>query len=184
MAAVRVVAAASALLFLAACGADYSTSAGSSPAGSSPAAAVKVDTASKSVGGASRTVLVDSRGMTLYWLSSESAAHVLCTGGCAGLWPPVLSGSNQAPGGSLPGKLSVASGPNGNQVSYNGHPLYAFANDKSASDVKGEGIKALGGTWHAATPDVAPAAGATGSSPAPAQSPESSPSGYGGYGGY
>jgi predicted lipoprotein with Yx(FWY)xxD motif len=33
------------------------------------------------------------------------------------------------------------------QVTYGGHPLYYFAPDKKAGDVKGQGIVHFGGAW-------------------------------------
>ena len=33
------------------------------------------------------------------------------------------------------------------QVTYGGHPLYFFAKDKKAGDLRGEGIVHFGGTW-------------------------------------
>jgi hypothetical protein len=33
------------------------------------------------------------------------------------------------------------------QVTYNGHPLYFFAPDKKAGDIKGQGFVHFGGTW-------------------------------------
>jgi predicted lipoprotein with Yx(FWY)xxD motif len=35
------------------------------------------------------------------------------------------------------------------QVTYNGHPLYFFALDKKAGDIKGQGYVHFGGTWWA-----------------------------------
>ena len=35
------------------------------------------------------------------------------------------------------------------QLTYNGHPLYTFVNDKKPGDTNGEGISAFGGSWFA-----------------------------------
>ncbi|HEX2646938.1 MAG TPA: hypothetical protein VHO95_06895 [Candidatus Dormibacteraeota bacterium] len=110
----------------------------------------------KTVNGQQTAVLSRDDGLTLYYLTSDTATTVACSGQCATFWPPLLLASGTpASAMSLPGKLSVITDPNGSQVTYNGHPLYAFARDKAATDVKGEGIKAFGGVWHAATLDVA-----------------------------
>jgi Secreted repeat of unknown function len=39
------------------------------------------------------------------------------------------------------------------QATYNGHPLYYFAADKAAGDVKGQGINNFGGSWYVVAPD-------------------------------
>jgi len=38
------------------------------------------------------------------------------------------------------------------QVTYHGHPLYFFANDKKAGATSGEGVKAFGAKWFALSP--------------------------------
>jgi hypothetical protein len=37
-------------------------------------------------------------------------------------------------------------------VTYHGHPLYFFVNDKKAGSTSGEGLKAFGGKWYALSP--------------------------------
>jgi predicted lipoprotein with Yx(FWY)xxD motif len=91
-------------------------------------------------------VLVDATGMTLYELDRDSAAAATCTGACATLWPPLtVTGSPVAGAGLDATKLATVSGANGTQVTYGGHPLYHFANDKVAGDVNGQGF--AGGVW-------------------------------------
>ena len=110
----------------------------------------------KTVNGQQVPVLARDDALTLYYLTSDTATTVACSGQCATFWPPLLLPSGTpASGMTIPGKLGTLTDPNGTQVTYNGHPLYAFARDKAAADVKGEGIKAFGGVWHAATLDVA-----------------------------
>ena len=38
------------------------------------------------------------------------------------------------------------------QVTYNGHPLYRFVNDKKPGDTNGQGITAFGGRWFVLSP--------------------------------
>jgi predicted lipoprotein with Yx(FWY)xxD motif len=137
-------------LTLAACGA---TTAGS-PTGS-PAAAADITTASITVAGKSVTVLKNSKGLTLYYLTADTAAKVACTGGCATNWPPLLATSDTPTASpSLPGKLTVLVDANGNQILYNGHPLYTYFKDSAQADALGQGI---GGKWFVATPGLAAA---------------------------
>ena len=145
-------------------GSSSPTPSASAPAPAGSGGAATVHEATVGVGGTSTTVLTDSRGRTLYYLTSDTAAQVKCTGGCAQAWPPLLSSGTPQSMGSLPGKLAVTSDPNGSQVTYNGHPLYLYAADSAAGQATGEGIKALGGVWHVATPALAAGAGSSGGS--------------------
>jgi predicted lipoprotein with Yx(FWY)xxD motif len=38
------------------------------------------------------------------------------------------------------------------QVTYNGHPLYFFTQDKDAGDAYGQGVKAFGADWYVMAP--------------------------------
>ncbi|MGH2487079.1 MAG: COG4315 family predicted lipoprotein [Ktedonobacterales bacterium] len=132
-------------------------------------ASVKISTKSVTVKGVATTVLADANGKTLYYFTPDTATQSACTGGCAKAWPALLVPSGASLGqSSLAGALSMVSTANGAQVEYNGHLLYTFASDQSASDAKGEGIL---GKWFVATPDLAAASasggGSTGGSPAP-----------------
>lgn len=140
------------LLAAGACGGTVNT-ASTSPSAS--AGVIVVDVVGKTVGGQSENVLTDTKAMTLYYLTSDTPTSVACSGQCATFWPPLLLQSGDpASGASLPAKLTVATTTNGRQVLYDGHPLYAFSKDKTSNDAKGEGIKAFGGVWHVATPQI------------------------------
>lgn len=94
------------------------------------------------------TILVNTGGRTLYHLTPESARHIICTGACAKLWPPLLvpsRGARLLASGGVHGRLSIVRRPGGKlQVALNGLPLYTFARDHRAGDVKGQGF---GGVW-------------------------------------
>ncbi len=141
------------------------------PTTSSSSAVVK--TASATVNGKSVTILTDSKGMTLYYRTSDTATSV-CTGSCAAAWPPLLFNGSGTPTSStpLPGTLSVIHDANGAQVAYQGHPLYTFASDTAPGQTSGENV---GGVWFVATTDLTPSSGG-GSSPTP--TPTSSGYGY------
>ena len=117
-----------------------------------PSAAL-IKTATATVSGASETILTNAQGLTLYYRTSDSPPSTVCSGGCASAWPPLLAPSSGTPTSapSLPGKLTVVVDANGNQVEYNGHPLYTFASDSAAGQTNGEGV---GGVWHVATPNL------------------------------
>ena len=87
-------------------------------------------------------------GRTLYHLVPESAHHIVCTGACAKLWPPLLVTSRHAQlkaGAGVHGHLSIVRRPDGKlQVAFNEMPLYTFARDHHRGDVNGQGF---GGVW-------------------------------------
>jgi len=92
------------------------------------------------------TVLVDSKGKTLYTLTNGGQA-VPCTGDCAAAWPPLLVAAGATPkaGKGVTG-LGVVSG--GRQVTQSSLPLYRYSGDSKAHQANGEGISSFGGTWH------------------------------------
>ena len=141
-------------LALAACGGTASTTVGGGAA--SPASSALIHTVSMKVGDKTETVLKNAKGRTLYYFTPDTATTIACTGACASNWPPLTSTSGTPTSDpALPGKLTVMNGANGNQVLYNGHPLYSYAKDGDAGDAYGQGI---GGKWFVATPELAVAA--------------------------
>jgi len=114
--------------------------------------------ASAMLGGKSQQILVDAKGMSLYYLTSDTMTSSACTGGCAGSWPPLLSSDAPTAAASVTGKLAVVKTANGSQVSYSGHLLYRFAGDTKPGDVNGDGVQGpQQGTWHVTTPGTKPA---------------------------
>jgi predicted lipoprotein with Yx(FWY)xxD motif len=139
-------------LAVASCGGTAPSAASTPSASTTPVIAV----VSKTVKGQTEDVLTNTKAMTLYYLTSDTATTPACTGQCLSFWPPlVLSSGEPGSGASLLGKLTVATTANGRVVLYNGHPLYTFSRDKTSNDANGEGVNAFGGTWHVATPSLA-----------------------------
>jgi predicted lipoprotein with Yx(FWY)xxD motif len=144
-----------------ACG-GASTSSNPAPSQSSPAPVVKTKTAS--VSGKSETVLADTKGLTLYYFTPDQGGKVTCTGACAANWPPTMlpSGVSRATGASgITGTLGTVTTPGGQQVTYNGWPLYTYVKDGDAGDVYGQGV---GGKWFVAALNIP---SATSGSPSP-----------------
>ena len=107
------------------------------------AAAATVKTASTTLG----TVLVDAAGKTLYAFANDQGTTSACTGGCLGIWPPLMATGTPTGGSGIDAtKLSAA--PSG-QVVYNGHLLYTYTPDTAAGETKGQGV---GGVWHVVAP--------------------------------
>lgn len=105
-----------------------------------------------------KAVVVTSKGLTLYRLKPETAAHLKCVGICTGAWPPLTvrtATTRVVAGPGITGKLSVFRRSDGKhlfQVALRGQPLYRFAADTQAGSAAGQGIKSFGGTWSAVTP--------------------------------
>jgi predicted lipoprotein with Yx(FWY)xxD motif len=140
------------MVFVVACGNSTSTgsrygggNAASTPTTSGNRSANIIKTASATINGKATTILTNAQGMTLYYRTSDTATSV-CSGGCAQAWLPVLFSGSGNPGSSasLSGSLTVSTNANGQQVEYNGHPLYTYTGDTAPGQMNGEGV---GGVW-------------------------------------
>lgn len=101
------------------------------------------------------TVLVDSKGRTLYLFEKDKTKKSTCSGACAQDWPPATtSGTPKASGGVNQHKLGTTKRSDGStQVTYNGHPLYTFVLDQGKpGSTKGEGVSAFGAKWYVMAP--------------------------------
>jgi predicted lipoprotein with Yx(FWY)xxD motif len=102
---------------------------------------------------AATRIMVTASGRTLYVFSPDKKNQSTCTGGCAKFWPPLLISGGTAAPVSVPGiagtfgAAPLAGG--ARQLSYEGAPLYTFANDKKPGDMHGQGIEGL---WWIAAP--------------------------------
>jgi predicted lipoprotein with Yx(FWY)xxD motif len=96
------------------------------------------------------TVLVSSKGFTLYWFAPDTPARSACNGSCAAYWPPVRGPAALGPG--VPGSLGTIRRPDGSlQATYNGHPLYTYLADRAPGEAAGNGLNLNGGVWHEVT---------------------------------
>jgi predicted lipoprotein with Yx(FWY)xxD motif len=135
-----------------------------------------------------KQVLVNAQGRTLYALSPETTAHLLCKSSeCLKFWPPVAVRSRNTKlkaGAGVHGRLGILRRSSGLlQVTLRGLPLYRYSQDHARGEANGEGIKSFGGTWHAVTPagntsSTMPAAPTT-PAPTPAPAPTTPTPGYG-----
>ena len=145
-------------LLLAACGSSSSSTASASPSTSpaaSPAAAgATIAAATNSKLG---QILVDGKGITVYLFVKDSGTSSTCYTSCAQIWPPVLtSGPPQAGTGATASLLGTTTRTDGTvEVTYAGHPLYYFVQDKQPGDATGQGIDGFGGLWWVLTPSGA-----------------------------
>jgi predicted lipoprotein with Yx(FWY)xxD motif len=114
-----------------------------------------------------KSILVDSRGLTLYLFTLDLHGKPTCTNDpsyhCSKAWPPLLTkGAPRAGQGAKASLLGVVKRIDGGvQVTYHGHPLYTdvgsrdlgLVGDKKPGDVNGQNF---GGAWHVVSPQGVP----------------------------
>jgi predicted lipoprotein with Yx(FWY)xxD motif len=177
-------------LTISACGSSGSSSstatstpaAGTSSSAAAPAssAAAGGSTVSEiTVGG--QQVLTDSKGDVLYWFVPDTKTESKCSGSCLTFWPavagPVTAGSG------VTGTLGTITRSDGSkQATYDGHPLYTFAGDKSPGQNKGNGVNASGGLWWEMTVNGSTPPASAAAAKATASPKATATSGGGGYG--
>ncbi|HEV7482604.1 MAG TPA: hypothetical protein VGO13_05855 [Solirubrobacterales bacterium] len=103
------------------------------------------------------TVLVDSKGMTLYYFEKDQkgSGKSKCEGACASAWPPLTtSGEAEAMSGVNSSMLGTIERTDGTtQVTYAGWPLYTFVEDKKPGEDNGTDSKAFGASWYPLHPN-------------------------------
>ncbi|MCX2573392.1 hypothetical protein [Pedobacter sandarakinus] len=96
-------------------------------------------------------ILTDKGGKTLYMFATDVTGTANCSGTCETLWPPFYAGeesNDQNLDKAQVGEITRADGRK--QSTYKGYPLYYYASDVVAGDIKGD---AFGGNWFVAKPD-------------------------------
>jgi predicted lipoprotein with Yx(FWY)xxD motif len=100
------------------------------------------------------TILTDDRGRALYLFVADTSTTSTCAGDCAKEWPPLTTkGAPVAGPGVNPALVSTSARPDGTtQLTYNGHPLYYYDDDKGPGTTKGQGETSHGANWYVLTP--------------------------------
>jgi predicted lipoprotein with Yx(FWY)xxD motif len=97
-------------------------------------------------------VLTDAEGRSLYLFTNDTqnSGASSCTGDCLVNWPPLLTDGDPVAGEGLDeALLGTISLPDGTtQVTYNGWPLYYYAEDTAPGDTNGQ---AVGDVWFLVT---------------------------------
>src|SRR5439155_12886522 len=93
-------------------------------------------------------VLVAAKGRTLYLFTVDKGKKSTCYGQCAAYWPPLIASKPSVGAGLKASLLGTTKRRDGKaQVTYAGHPLYFFVQDKKAGQVNGQGFVHFGGSW-------------------------------------
>jgi predicted lipoprotein with Yx(FWY)xxD motif len=97
------------------------------------------------------TVLVNSKGLTLYMFKPDHQKRVTCKNTCAVIWPPLKVKQGQKPtaGGAAKKKLL---GLDGRVVTYNHWPLYTYIRDGKPGQATGQAKNLNGGLWYVLSP--------------------------------
>jgi predicted lipoprotein with Yx(FWY)xxD motif len=125
--------------------ASPTTEAASTPASGGVATIVTADA------GELGTILTTLDGYTLYTFDNDVAGSgtSACEGGCAAAWPPLPVAGEPTGGEGVTGELgTITRGDGSTQVTYEGKPLYLFANDASPGDTNGAAVP----NWAVAVP--------------------------------
>jgi predicted lipoprotein with Yx(FWY)xxD motif len=86
-------------------------------------------------------ILVDQKGLALYYDTANKPGKWACTKECLTFWPPLLlpKGQTAPAGGTGVTGLGAVNSPSGRQVAWDGKALYTFKKDK-AGEVNGQGV--------------------------------------------
>lgn len=99
--------------------------------------------------------LTDAKGRSLYLFESDSEGNSTCYDACAEAWPPLATqGQVEAGEGVDAGKLDTITREDGTrQVTYNGWPLYYYAQDTQPGDIEGQDVEGFGAEWYLVSPE-------------------------------
>ena len=131
-----------------------SPSPAASPASSPAAAAATIKVAADAKLG---QILVNGEGMTVYLFVADTSTASTCYTSCAAIWPPVVTtGAPVAGTAAKASLLGTTTRTDGKvEVTYAGHPLYYFIQDKKPGDTTGQGVNGFGALWWVLAPSGA-----------------------------
>jgi predicted lipoprotein with Yx(FWY)xxD motif len=102
-------------------------------------------------------ILVDGQGRALYLFAADKTKDSTCNDACATAWPPMLADKGttidamHGATASLTGTTTRKDG--AVQVTYNGHPLYYFVNDKKPGEINCQAVVNFGAAWYVVDPN-------------------------------
>jgi len=118
--------------------------------GSTGAGAAMASTIMATSNGEYGDILTDDQGRSVYLFTKDTGDTSTCYDSCAEKWPPVLAnGEAMAGDGVDQSMLGTTTRDDGaTQVTYNGHPLYYYAQDQNPGDTTGQEV---GDVWYLVT---------------------------------
>ena len=126
------------------------------------ATTVAVTSSAGAAGGGARITAHTSRYGTVIFTGSGRAIYLFvrdhgtsaCYGACAKAWPPVLTEGAPTAGPGVRAKLlgTIKRKDGSRQVTYAGHPLYRFVNDKKPGDITCQNVSQFGAKWLVVSP--------------------------------
>ena len=102
-------------------------------------------------------ILVDGQGRALYLFAADKTQDSTCYDACATAWPPMLADKGatidamHGVNASLSGTTTRKDGTV--QVTYNGHPLYYFVDDKKPGEINCQAVVNFGAAWYVVDPN-------------------------------
>jgi predicted lipoprotein with Yx(FWY)xxD motif len=104
----------------------------------------------KSVGGLGSILYAGPKKLTVYAFTADHGSKSACSGACAKAWPPVTTTAKpSAQSGASASDLGTIKRSGGvMQVTYKGHPLYYYGDDKTSATADGQQSNAFGGKWY------------------------------------
>jgi predicted lipoprotein with Yx(FWY)xxD motif len=148
---------------LAGCGSSSSSSSNSTAASTPASTPTQSTSASTSTAAATPGVAVATKQskhgtilaagpkhLTVYLFEADKGTSSTCSGACAKAWPPVTTaGEPTVSGSAVSADLGTTMRADGTkQVTYKGHPLYFYDDDKDSGDTYGQGSKQFGAGWY------------------------------------
>jgi predicted lipoprotein with Yx(FWY)xxD motif len=97
------------------------------------------------------TILVNSKGFTVYAFTRDSRNVDRCKGSCATVWPLVTTNGKAIAGPGVKARLIGTITPRRgvHQVTYAGHPLYTYLGDSRPGQTSYVNFFQFGGFWPA-----------------------------------
>lgn len=99
--------------------------------------------------------LTDSEGRALYLFTADTKGGAsMCEDACTEDWPPLRATGEPQLGPGVDSSLvdTVQRPDGGRQVTYNGWPLYRYAQDSGAGSTEGQDVRGYGGEWYLISP--------------------------------